>query len=62
MVRRSGIRILALRTIESDTIVGLKEEQVEALPAAQDGNDKEKRKWSWDSKYAVMQFCDGKAA
>ena len=59
----SGIRILALRTCKADVVVGLKEGEDEQLrKAGGDGeSDSEARKWAWTGKWAVAQFCDGKA-
>ncbi|KAF3922311.1 hypothetical protein ABW20_dc0108827 [Dactylellina cionopaga] len=59
----SGCRTLALRTCKADVVVGLPEGVDEKLRAEDPDNTKEpeKRKWAWSGKFAVVQFCDGKA-
>jgi len=58
----SGIRTLALRTCKADTVVGLPEGEDERLKAMEDGGgDSGARQWAWSGKWAVVQFCDGKA-
>jgi len=58
----SGIRTLALRTCKADTIVGLPEFEDARLKAMEGGGgDSGARKWAWSGKWAVVQFCDGKA-
>ncbi len=59
----SGIRTLALRTCKADTVVGLPEGEDERLKSMDDGGGGEggARKWAWSGKWAVVQFCDGKA-
>ncbi|EAS30514.3 uncharacterized protein CIMG_05993 [Coccidioides immitis RS] len=58
----SGIRTLALRTCKADVVVGLPEgedERIRQTPGG--GADSGARKWAWGGKWAVVQFCDGKA-
>ncbi|KIX10528.1 uncharacterized protein Z518_01611 [Rhinocladiella mackenziei CBS 650.93] len=58
----SGIRTLALRTCKADVVVGLpegKDEEIRAMPGG--GGDLGARTWAWSGKWAVVQFCDGKA-
>lgn len=58
----SGIRTLALRTCKADVIVGLAEGEDERLRATDGGGGGSgARKWAWSGKWAVVQFCDGKA-
>ncbi|KAL8652715.1 MAG: hypothetical protein Q9226_004153 [Calogaya cf. arnoldii] len=58
----SGIRTLALRTCKADTVVGLPSGQDELLKGMEGGGgDSGARKWAWSGKWAVVQFCDGKA-
>ena len=57
----SGIRTLALRTCKADTVVGLPEGEDERLKAMEGGGVDGPRKWAWSGKWAVVQFCDGKA-
>ena len=59
----SGVRTLALRTCKADTVVGLPEGEDERLKAMEGGGGGEDgpRKWAWSGKWAVVQFCDGKA-
>ncbi|KAL8838011.1 MAG: hypothetical protein Q9176_005360 [Flavoplaca citrina] len=58
----SGIRILALRTCKADTVVGLPTGEDERLKGMDGGGgDTGARKWAWSGKWAVVQFCDGKA-
>ena len=58
----SGIRTLALRTCKADTVVGLPEGEDERLRAMEGGGGETGcRKWAWSGKWAVVQFCDGKA-
>ncbi len=58
----SGIRTLALRTCKADTVVGLPEGEDERLKAMEGGGGTNgPRKWAWSGKWAVVQFCDGKA-
>ncbi len=59
----SGIRTLALRTCKADVVVGLPEGKDEELRATTEGGggDSGARKWAWSGKWAVVQFCDGKA-
>ncbi|KAL8668980.1 MAG: hypothetical protein Q9168_006412 [Polycauliona sp. 1 TL-2023] len=58
----SGIRTLALRTCKADTVVGLTAGEDERLKAMDGGGgDTGARKWAWSGKWAVVQFCDGKA-
>ena len=58
----SGIRILALRTCKADTVVGLPSGTDERLKKIEGGGgDSGARKWAWSGKWAVVQFCDGKA-
>ena len=60
--RGSGLRTLALRTCKADTVVGLKEGLEERLNTKEEGTgEMAARKWAWSGKYAVIQFCDGKA-
>ena len=40
--------------------MGLAEGEDERLKD-QDGGDDGARKWAWNGKWAVVQFCDGKA-
>ncbi|KAI9824759.1 MAG: hypothetical protein M1832_001587 [Thelocarpon impressellum] len=59
----SGMRTLALRTCKADTVAGLPPGEDERLRATEGGGgDGEARKWAWSGKWAVVQFCDGKAA
>lgn len=62
MGQGSGIRTLALRTCKADTVVGLAEGEDERLKAVEGGGGEGgERKWAWGGKWAVVQFCDGKA-
>ncbi|KAI9689593.1 MAG: hypothetical protein M1822_010245 [Bathelium mastoideum] len=59
---KSGIRTLALRTSKADVVVGLPKGEDERLRATEDGGgDTGARKWAWSGKWALVQFCDGKA-
>ncbi|KAL9631034.1 MAG: hypothetical protein Q9204_004423 [Flavoplaca sp. TL-2023a] len=59
---KSGIRTLALRTCKADTVVGLPTGDDERLKGMDGGGgDVGARKWAWSGKWAVVQFCDGKA-
>ncbi|KAI9700313.1 MAG: hypothetical protein M1836_002328 [Candelina mexicana] len=59
----SGIRTLALRTCKADVVVGLTEGLDERLRDTEGGGgDSGARKWAWSGKWAVVQFCDGKAS
>lgn len=60
-VRGSGIRVLALRTCKADVVVGIPPGKDEELRAADGEENKEKRKWAWSGKWAVIQFWDGKS-
>ena len=58
----SGLRTLALRTCKADVVVGLPQGEDERLKAMEGGGaDSGARKWGWSGKWAVIQFCDGKA-
>ena len=58
----SGVRTLALRTCKADTVVGLAEGEDERLKKMEGGSSENGgRKWAWSGKWAVVQFCDGKA-
>ncbi|KAL8713710.1 MAG: hypothetical protein Q9220_002236 [cf. Caloplaca sp. 1 TL-2023] len=58
----SGIRTLALRTCKADVVVGLPDGEDERLKGLDSsGADAAARKWAWSGKWAVIQFCDGKA-
>lgn len=57
----SGMRTLALRTCKADVVVGLPEGIDEKLREGDEEDERKKRKWAWSGKYAVVQFCDGKA-
>jgi hypothetical protein len=58
----SGMRTLALRTCKADVVVGLPKGEDEKLKATEGGGgDSGARKWAWSGKWAVVQFCDGKA-
>ncbi|KAF2484724.1 hypothetical protein BDY17DRAFT_339005 [Neohortaea acidophila] len=58
----SGLRTLALRTCKADVVVGLPEGEDERLRGLEGGGgDSGCRKWAWSGKWAVVQFCDGKA-
>lgn len=58
----SGVRTLALRTCKADTVVGLADGDDERLKGSEGGGgDSGARKWAWSGKWAVVQFCDGKA-
>ena len=57
----SGIRTLALRTCKADVVVGLPEGEDERLKGMDGGGREDARKWAWSGKWAVVQFCDGKA-
>ncbi|GAB7342567.1 hypothetical protein MBLNU457_g0744t1 [Dothideomycetes sp. NU457] len=60
---KSGMRTLALRTCKADVVVGLPKGEDERLRAMEGGGgDSGARKWAWSGKWAVVQFCDGKAA
>ncbi len=62
MGQGSGIRTLALRTCKADTVVGLPKGEDERLKAMDGGGGETgPRKWAWSGKWAVVQFCDGKA-
>lgn len=57
----SGVRTLALRTCKADVVVGLHEGEDERLKATAEGEiDTGARKWAWNGKWAVIQFCNGK--
>jgi damage-control phosphatase, subfamily III len=59
---RSGIRTLALRTCKGDVVVGLPKGKDEEIRATEGGGGHSgARKWAWNGKWAVVQFCDGKA-
>lgn len=64
----SGLRVLALRTCKADVVVGLPAGTDEALREGDKGGagvgvdgGAGARKWAWSGKWAVVQFCDGKA-
>ncbi|KAL8771455.1 MAG: hypothetical protein Q9209_003124 [Squamulea sp. 1 TL-2023] len=58
----SGIRTLALRTCKADTVVGLPAGEDERLKSMEGGGgDTGARKWAWSGKWAVVQYCDGRA-
>ncbi|KAL9605475.1 MAG: hypothetical protein Q9179_001316 [Wetmoreana sp. 5 TL-2023] len=58
----SGVRTLALRTCKADTVVGLPDGEDERIRSTEGGGgDSGARKWAWSGKWAVVQFCDGKA-
>ncbi|KAK8169893.1 hypothetical protein IWX90DRAFT_431083 [Phyllosticta citrichinensis] len=58
----SGVRVLALRTCKADVVVGLPKGRDEELRQMEGGGgDSGCRKWAWSGKWAVVQFCDGKA-
>ncbi|KAF6223695.1 hypothetical protein HO133_000538 [Letharia lupina] len=58
----SNVRTLALRTCKADTVVGLPDGADERLKGMEGGGgDSGARKWAWSGKWAVVQFCDGKA-
>ncbi|MCJ1417395.1 hypothetical protein MMC32_003739 [Xylographa parallela] len=58
----SGVRTLALRTCKADVVVGLPKGEDERLRGMDGGGgDSGARKWAWSGKWAVVQFCDGKA-
>ncbi|MCJ1393439.1 hypothetical protein MMC18_006313 [Xylographa bjoerkii] len=58
----SGVRTLALRTCKADVVVGLPKGEDERLRGMEGGGgDSGARKWAWSGKWAVVQFCDGKA-
>ncbi|EGX48850.1 hypothetical protein TWF173_009463 [Orbilia oligospora] len=61
--KESGCRTLTLRTCKADVVVGLDEGVDEKLRQEDkdNANDQAKRSWGWGGKYAVIQFCDGKA-
>ncbi|KAF2200606.1 DUF89-domain-containing protein [Delitschia confertaspora ATCC 74209] len=60
---KSGVRVLALRTCKADVVVGLPEGEDERLRGTDNGGGSSgARKWAWSGKYAVVQFCDGKAS
>lgn len=59
----SGLRVLALRTCKADVVVGLEKNKDEELRRLEGGGgDSGSRKWAWSGKWAVIQFCDGKAS
>lgn len=64
-----GIRTLSLRTIESNSVVGLEEGQDTTLrkeqaqsyeQAGQGGTQLHTLRWTWNGGFVLMQFCDGK--
>ena len=58
----SGVRTMALRTSKADVIVGLPPGEDERLKGTEGGGGPDgERKWAWSGKWAVVQFCDGKA-
>ncbi|KAL8664019.1 MAG: hypothetical protein Q9202_003436 [Teloschistes flavicans] len=58
----SGVRTLALRTCKADTVVGLPDGEDERIKATDGGGGGSgARKWAWSGKWAVAQFCNGKA-
>ncbi|KAF2720549.1 DUF89-domain-containing protein [Polychaeton citri CBS 116435] len=58
----SGVRVLALRTSKADVVVGLPVGKDEELRETEGGGgDSGARKWAWSGKWALVQFCDGKA-
>ncbi|KAI1984630.1 Hairy/enhancer-of-split with YRPW motif protein 2 [Ophidiomyces ophidiicola] len=58
----SQIRTLALRTCKADVIVGLPQGEDERIRQTEGGGGESgARKWAWSGKWAVVQFCDGKA-
>ncbi|MCJ1400114.1 hypothetical protein MMC11_003318 [Xylographa trunciseda] len=58
----SGVRTLVLRTCKADVVVGLPKGEDERLRGMEGGGgDSGARKWAWSGKWAVVQFCDGKA-
>lgn len=58
----SGIRTLALRTCKADTVVGLPAGEDERLKSTDGvGGDTGARRWAWSGKWAVVQYCNGKA-
>jgi hypothetical protein len=60
--RGYGIRTLALRTCKADVVVGLAKGKDEELKAKEGGGgDSGARKWGWSGKWAVVQYCDGRA-
>ena len=60
--RGSNVRTLALRTCKADTVVGLPEGEDARLKSLEGGGGENgPRKWAWSGKWAVVQFCDGKA-
>ncbi|KAK4991983.1 Hairy/enhancer-of-split with YRPW motif protein 2 [Elasticomyces elasticus] len=62
MGKSSGVRTLALRTCKADVVVGLLQGEDERIRRTEGGGgDSGARKWAWSGKWAVVQFCDGKA-
>ncbi|KAF2151136.1 DUF89 domain-containing protein [Myriangium duriaei CBS 260.36] len=58
----SGLRVLALRTCKGDVVAGLPAGKDEELRAMENGGgDSGARKWAWTGKWAVIEYCDGKA-
>lgn len=58
-----GIRTLALRTCKADVVVGLADGLDEKLKVKEGGGgDSGARKWAWSGKWAVVQYCDGRAS
>lgn len=58
-----GIRTLALRTCKADVVVGLAQGKDEELKAKEGGGGNSgARKWGWSGKWAVVQYCDGRAS
>jgi hypothetical protein len=64
----SGVRILSLRTIKADAVVGLPEGTEEVLNTEQTANAKEGSvgygipgAWAWNGKYAAILFSEGDA-
>ena len=58
---KKGIRTLALRTCKADVVVGLPEGRDEEVRRTEGGGgDSGARRWAWNGKWAVVQFCDGR--
>lgn len=61
----SGVKLISLRTCKADVVVGLPEGKDEELQQLWIEETKSKGKpeigkgWSWNGRWAVVQFSDG---